>query len=438
MAAPTALAPGGVSTMWEATVLPRQARPDRAAALGTAPPLFLIEARSLYDAGFQQGRLASQNIRGWLSSPEMTDLVNFTMADSIGRTALAQLVRDNTAVFPELVDEMRGVAAGAGVPMHDIWVATLITELEALQPSGRWRDGHCSDIFAGATGLPGLVHGHNEDWPGAVRDYFFFVAYRPAPGTTDVPRCAGLVYPGGLVGWAPTWNDRGLYQTVNTLFPTAVTAGGLGSAFVQRRALCGGGNGHRVGGAGSSLRRRLWPPPAEGLEGVIASLRMGGWASGASVNLVDLNQHRAVNVELHGTDASVYEVGIGLLSHHTSSPVGYPPLAMAAARVPSMDANYSHFNKYKHLQPRGALDPPRPSTAHRQARVDSLPAPRTAADVRARLSDTADREYPVFRPMTLASFVLDGWELSVWCCGDAPMSGAAATYRWDLRHFFDW
>jgi hypothetical protein len=40
--------------------------------------------------------------------------------------------------------------------------------------------------------------------------------------------------------------------------------------------------------------------------------------------------------------------------------------------------------------------------------------------------------------MTLASFVLDGWELSVWCCGNAPQAGAAAAHRWDLRRFFDW
>jgi hypothetical protein len=402
------------------------------------PPLFLIEAPTLYDAGFQQGRLASDRIRGWLSSREMTDLVNYTMADGIGRAALTQLVRDNTAVFPELVDELRGVAAGAGVPMQTVWVATLMTELEALQPQGQWRDGHCSDIFARGRPGSGLVHGHNEDWPGPVHDYFYFAAYRPAPGTTAVPRCAGLVYPGGLVAYAPAWNGHGLYQTVNTLFPTAVSGRGLGSAFVQRRALCGGGES--AVRSASSRRRALWIAGADirSLEGVVASLGIGAWASGASVNLVDLNAKRAVNVEVHGADLSVYEVGLGVLPNPTGRSALSPPAP--AAKSSSLPANYSHFNKYKHLHPHGTLDPARPSTAHRQARVDALPAPRTAADVRTRLSDTADREYPVFRRMTLASLVLqvDEKELSVWCCGHAPREGGAAAYRWNLSSFFDW
>jgi len=216
------------------------------------PPLFLIEAHSLYDAGYQQGVLAASRIRGWLSTPEMKDLLIFTAANATGSAALAAMVHDNTAVFPDLVDELGGIADGARVPMAQIWVASLIVELEALMPEGRWRDGHCSDIFAAAPGAGGVFSGHNEDWPGSIRDHWYLAAYRPAAGATeaDVPRCAGLVYPGGLIGWAPGWNGHGVYQAVNSLFPKAVRAGGLGSAFVQRRALCGGGSGVGVGGGG--------------------------------------------------------------------------------------------------------------------------------------------------------------------------------------------
>ena len=75
-----------------------------------------------------------------------------------------------------------------------------------------------------------------------------------------------------------------------------------------------------------------------------------------------------------------------------------------------------------------------------QATVDLLPPPRTFADVASRLSDDSDTDYPIFRAMTIASFVLDGstGELSVWCCGAAPASGAAPIYRWNLHSFFDW
>ena len=75
---------------------------------------------------------------------------------------------------------------------------------------------------------------------------------------------------------------------------------------------------------------------------------------------------------------------------------------------------------------------------HRQARFDALPAARTIADVRARLSDTADAAYPVYRPMTLTSIVLDGatGTLDVWCCGSSPASGAPPVYKWDVLSWF--
>lgn len=392
--------------------------------LATIPPLYQIEASSLYDAGAAHGSLAKLRITGWLASKEMSALLNYSLLSATGRPAFMALVERNSRAFPDLVDELRGIAHGAQVPLDHIWVANLITELEAIQGAqagqreAHGREGHCSDIFAleELAGKSTIFHGHNEDWPGPIRNYVYLAAYRPLAGVSEsiVPRCAGLVYPGSLIGWATAWNGHGLYQTVNTLFPKTVSAGGLASAFVQRRALCGGG---------STLNGKLGLAPVN-LDVVIASLGMGDWASGASVNLVGLKEQRAVNVEVHRKDLSVYKLGLDR----------WRVLTETAGR-----ANYSHFNKYKHLGVGSMLDPPRPSSLHRQARVDSLPAPRNAADIRSRLSDTVDRQYPIFRNMTIASFVLvaDEWELSMWCCGQAPNT-IGALFSWNLRRFFDW
>ena len=154
---------------------------------------------------------------------EMVALLDFTTATTEGRRALQQMKADNALLFPELVRELEGVAEGAGVPLDSIWVATLINELEILKPSGSRdgsRDGHCSDLFAVAAGgyAEGYAHGHNEDWPGPIIDYFYYVAYTAAPGA-DFESCAGFVYPGGLVGWAASWNSHGIFLTQNSLFP---------------------------------------------------------------------------------------------------------------------------------------------------------------------------------------------------------------------------
>merc|ERR1712083_1226506 len=114
---------------------------------------------------------------------------------------------------------------------------------------------------------------------------------------------------------------------------------------------------------------------------------MGGWSSGASVNLIDLRAQRMASVEVHMKRLSVFEV--------TES-------------RQLLAANYSHFNMYKHMEsPMGPLDNFRPSTVHRQARVDALPPPKEKDDIIQLLSDTKDRKYPIFRNMTLATLILD-------------------------------
>ena len=207
---------------------------------------------------------------------------------------------------------------------------------------------------------------------------------------------------GGLVGWAASWNEHGLFLTMNSLFPAANRAGGLASAFAQRAALCG------LGGAGRSPTR---------LDALTARLtaplgppgQARGWSSAASINLVSLSEGRMANVELHLDRASVREVG----------------------------GNYSHFNMFKHLEA-GEADEPEPSTLHRQARVDALPAVRSLADVASRLSDVADAAYPIYRNMTLHSLLLDArsGRLRGWCCGSAADSGQAPAYDWHLPSFF--
>ena len=71
--------------------------------------------------------------------------------------------------------------------------------------------------------------------------YWYFASYVYETNRTGFAgrRCAGLSYPGALVGWAPTWNDNLIYATQNSMVPKASRAGGLAAAFVQRRAICG-------------------------------------------------------------------------------------------------------------------------------------------------------------------------------------------------------
>jgi len=359
-------------------------------ACANPPPIFHIAASSLYDAGRQHGFLARQRIQGWFALGEMQAAFAFVAHQPEIFNALKQR---NSAAFPELVEELHGVADGADVSLDQIWVANLLSELESLMGQKRSAE-HCSDIFA-AQSPSRFFHGHNEDWPfDSVKDYWYFLAYRASPGTvhamgsqSQVPDCAGFVYPGTLLGFAPTWNRYGIYSTMNSVFINDSVPDGLSVSFVGRSGIC----------------------KSRSLNEAVASMSLSGWSLGTSVNIVDLNTGTMANLEVFKDKHSLLEVS---------------PLIR----------NYSHFNMYNHPTMRG-LDLFEPTTVARQAVLDRHPPPRSQADMAARLSDS-----PILRKITMASFALDGHGklLDVWCCGQRPSDTTIQPlHSWNLSEFFD-
>jgi hypothetical protein len=363
-----------------------------AAELTGHAPLFRITAPSSYDAGLQHGRLAKQRIHGWFAGAEMQSVFDFV--EGKGRKAFEQLKFDNTVEFPEYVEEMRGIADGAGVDVDQVWCANMLNELESLMDIVGDPPKHCSDIYAVASGgyAAGFAHGHNDDWSDAVKPFWYILAvvYNSTAEQEKLgfESCAGVAYPAALVGWAPTWNNRGIFATQNSLVPKRSRPGGLVCSLVQRRAIC----------------------RAHNLDEAVNALTVNGWSDSASMNVVDLQGKRMANVELWEDRHSILEVTDAM-------------------------HNYSHFNEFKHLQTAGGnrIDDPRifPHDP-RQARVDALPPPRSDRDVMDRLSDAQ-----VFRPTaTITTLVVNGSTgvLRLWC--GVPSASNPPAYIWDMLNFF--
>lgn len=221
-----------------------------------------------------------------------------------------------------------------------------------------------------------------------VGEFYYYIKYTAAPGA-DFASCAGLAYPGALIGWGPTWNADGVFTTVNTLLPKRIKSSGVSTGFIQREAICGveGGGGRR------------------GIEAVVSGLQYRGWADGASINVVDAVERRVANVETY------------LDTHST-------------VWVPNRAGNSSHCNAYKHL----SVDQYScSSTVARQALLDHSPPPRTVDDVKGLLSEAPT----LLRDITIANLVYSAetGRLEAWG-GTAPDS-TPPLYSWDLRHFFD-
>ena len=403
-------------------------------ALGEAPRVLEIEAASLYEAGLLQGRWAKERIQTWVDGEEMSQRYELLNTNETYATLFAGLKRDNGAAYPHLVEELRGIADGAGLPLDKIWVANLLEELDSLLPRNK-SAGHCSDFYGRSASGSTVLHGHNEvcghiggcgcgcgrelttnercphdaqDWNEEVKPLWYYVVIKAKPGA-NFTSCAGLACelpavvvsslgpdaitlvthalpalltdPGAIVGWAVAWNEHGIFQTQNTLFPgpgDIQTTGGLATAFVQRNALCP---------AKTAAADSADATGARSLAEYARRVNTGNWAAAASLNVVDLNAQAMGNIEALVDAFSLYEIR----------------------------TNYSHFNMFKHLDG-GFTDLGDASSEHRQARADQLPAPRSPEDIAARLGDVHDQVLPLYRKYTLTSSVLDGatGKLSVW------------------------
>jgi len=355
-------------------------------------PLYHTVGESYYDVGTQHGSQAKQQIGAWLATDEMSALETWTKHGS-GRDVFAKLKDSNAVKYPQFVEEMRGIADGAGVSMDSIWLINLSYDLSNIQavtdkPNGntsRHQD-HCTDVYAQPSSAPILAHGHNEDWNEVVKPLWYWLSQK----INGEPGCAGLAYPGTLIGYAPTWNSLGIYSTQNSLFPKEVNTTGLAAAFVQKAAICS----------------------ADSIESAIDALKVPGWSTAASVNLIDFRRGSMANVELYLKRADVHAV------------VG----------------NYSHENMFKQASFLGDDIGPDDSTLHRQARLDELPTPQDGSDIEMRLGDEQDGAYPIYRNITLTTLVLSAdptkatAELKIW--QNANPSSSEPLHIWDLKTFF--
>ena len=82
------------------------------------------------------------------------------------------------------------------------------------------------------------------------------------------------------------------------------------------------------------------------------------------------------------------------------------------------------------------VDAVEPSSAHRQRRLDELPAPHTTADIAARLGDTQDSAYPIYRATTLTTVILDAAAQSLTVWENTNPANTSPAQKWDLATFF--
>lgn len=183
-----------------------------------------------------------------------------------GRTRLAAFQSIIEESYPQYIDELKGIADGAGCAFEDLFILHLRGEL--LPHETKADLAGCSTCFS--PGHNGVILGHNEDASLAFCNELF-LAHVIIPGET---RFTAMCYPGFLPGNAVGWNETGIFHSINI---TALLnpQPGIGRYFAARSLL-----------------------EAVSIDDGIQRISRKPQASGFNYTLCDTHHHRVYNVEI--------------------------------------------------------------------------------------------------------------------------------------------
>ena len=164
--------------------------------MATHKNYFEIEARTYFELGLRKGELFG-------------DFLHRTLADRRSDGDWAEHVREAhgyldaaVAVFPHLVDELRGYAQAARAPFDELWSLSLEDEV------GEMAHDHCTTVVTNG----GSLVAHNEDWDDDAEDTICVLRKRVG----DL-KMLELYYLNTLGGNAISINSHGYIHAINSL-----------------------------------------------------------------------------------------------------------------------------------------------------------------------------------------------------------------------------
>ena len=166
-----------------------------------------LEAKGSYrEIGVQIGKKTGGTLK--LILDERKEWFNKLMqiADSsAGEKYAKELLENSRNLFPQYVQEVEGMAVGAGVDFKIMWALTCKNELSSFGNL----DSGCSTIFYKENAMTWLFH--NEDGDVSYNNRLLVVKAITPSGVDFY----SLSYPGIISGIGPSINSQGICQTTN-------------------------------------------------------------------------------------------------------------------------------------------------------------------------------------------------------------------------------
>jgi hypothetical protein len=190
----------------------------------------LIEAGGSYrEIGRGLGSAMNEKIQAHFDeSPDFPRCLEFLRQG--GRERLDAMMDHVKLRFPNLLEELEGMAEALDLPMMVLFAYNCRSEISVLMESAG-----CSTL-AMKTGEQALL-AHNEDGNDTNAGRMYVAKVQPPSGVDFI----SFVYPGLLPGNGPGFNSRGVVQTTNYIQPRKVAFGipryFIGRAVMEARSL---------------------------------------------------------------------------------------------------------------------------------------------------------------------------------------------------------
>jgi len=161
------------------------------------------------ERGRQQGEGAQPQIAGMLTAyREILPKTSKMMWEEARREAHKYLLYAEAA-FPDLIEELRGIAEGADVLFEDVW---LLNCYEEVTESHQMSACTCLAVRDDLTANGQVFLAHNEDWISVDRDHVYLINAKPSNG----PAFVGMSY-GPLLANVG-FNQEGIGVAINSVY----------------------------------------------------------------------------------------------------------------------------------------------------------------------------------------------------------------------------
>lgn len=264
--------------------------------------------------------------------------------------------KKNRLAYPDVYDEIRGIAAGAELSEDDTMLMMLRPEIESLVADElgiEMPNENCFDIIhnPAADDKKNVAFiAHNEDWTPAYKPFGFVLHENMAYRSTGTKHIVAFTYPACPVGFTFGYNDHGVVTSCNGLNPHPCRVGGRARYFINRHVLS-------ATSIDDALKRLRDAAPESAL--------------GFGMSIGSANNRTIYHAEMAPGSVDIIEIKPG--------------------------QSYLHSNSYTHEAYKNINQTTSPSTSHRLARAAEMPEPTTPELALNILGDETTPVYPIYR-----------------------------------------